>query len=173
MAKSLLFGSSLLLVLGVAALAPAQTTHNVDVGSAFDFVPQNLTVEVGDTVTWTWIGGFHNVESGAGGIPDGNFDTIIINSVAQYFPGMQYLRAVLDGALRALAPGGRIFLGDLRHRGLLPAFHASVQQFRADAEVTRDELRERVRVSCAREEELSIDPLAFAALAREIQALPV
>ena len=30
---------------------------------------------VGDTVLWDWQGGLHNVESGVGGVPDGNFSS--------------------------------------------------------------------------------------------------
>uniref|UniRef100_UPI003B3A4898 amino acid adenylation domain-containing protein n=1 Tax=Longimicrobium sp. TaxID=2029185 RepID=UPI003B3A4898 len=42
------------------------------------------------------------------------FDVVIVNSVAQYFPDLDYLLRVLDGAAAALRPGGRIFLGDVR-----------------------------------------------------------
>ncbi len=57
--------------------ASAQTTHTVEL-VGFTFVPDDLTIAVGDTVHWDWVsGGSHNVESGVvqGGIPthDGNF----------------------------------------------------------------------------------------------------
>jgi glucose/arabinose dehydrogenase/plastocyanin len=45
----------------------------VDVGPGFIFDPADITIQVGDTVHWVWRGGFHNVESGVGGIHDGNF----------------------------------------------------------------------------------------------------
>ncbi|WP_158929672.1 non-ribosomal peptide synthetase [Acidisphaera sp. S103] len=48
----------------------------------------------------------------------GNFDLILLNSVVQYFPSADYLRRVLDGVRERLAPGGTVFLGDLRHLGL-------------------------------------------------------
>ena len=58
----------------LAALMPpsvhAQTTHFVDVGPGFAFTPADIVIRVGDTVEWTWQGGFHNVESGTGGIHD-------------------------------------------------------------------------------------------------------
>ncbi|MBI3789504.1 MAG: amino acid adenylation domain-containing protein [Gemmatimonadetes bacterium] len=47
-------------------------------------------------------------------LPAGSFDVVVINSVVQYFPDAAYLVKVLEGAVRALAPGGRIFIGDLR-----------------------------------------------------------
>ncbi|MEM7307639.1 MAG: plastocyanin/azurin family copper-binding protein [Planctomycetota bacterium] len=68
-----------LLALGALLLASttsnAQTTHDIDNGPFFDFVPANLTIDVGDTVRWVWVGGLHNVESGVGGIPDGIFSS--------------------------------------------------------------------------------------------------
>jgi SAM-dependent methyltransferase len=98
------------------------------------------------------------------GVPEGSFDLVVLNSVAQYFPGLGYLRRVLAGAAAAAAPGGRIFLGDLRSLPLLAAFHASVQLQQADAETPLAELRERVESRLAQEGELVIDPAFFAAL---------
>ncbi|MFJ6797990.1 AMP-binding protein [Streptomyces sp. NPDC091268] len=48
------------------------------------------------------------------GLPTGYFDTVVLNSVVQHFPGLGYLRTVLERALELLAPGGSILLGDLR-----------------------------------------------------------
>ncbi|MCP4589957.1 MAG: IPTL-CTERM sorting domain-containing protein [bacterium] len=63
-----------MVMVGVAGVAQA-ATHNVDVGPGFVFTPDALTVDEGDTVKWTWAGGFHDVESGVGGAYDGNFDS--------------------------------------------------------------------------------------------------
>ncbi|WP_451636904.1 class I SAM-dependent methyltransferase [Streptomyces viridosporus] len=41
------------------------------------------------------------------GLPGGFFDTIVVNSVVQYFPSEAYLSAVLDKALDLLAPAAR------------------------------------------------------------------
>ncbi|MEU7579736.1 non-ribosomal peptide synthase/polyketide synthase [Streptomyces sp. NPDC041068] len=62
------------------------------------------------------------------GLPVGHFDTVLINSVIQYFPDSAYLSRVIDQALGSLAPGGRIVIGDVRHAGTLRALHASVHQ---------------------------------------------
>ncbi|MFD9353976.1 AMP-binding protein [Streptomyces sp. NPDC060031] len=48
------------------------------------------------------------------GLPAGYFDTVVLNSVVQHFPGLGYLRTVLARTLDLLAPGGSILLGDLR-----------------------------------------------------------
>ena len=58
---------------GLLAVAPASAeTHNVDVGPGITFTPAELTINVGDTVVWTWVKGAHNVVSGVDS-PDGNF----------------------------------------------------------------------------------------------------
>ncbi|MFI0243156.1 amino acid adenylation domain-containing protein, partial [Streptomyces sp. NPDC016845] len=65
-------------------------------------------------------------------LPQGHFDTIVLNSVAQYFPNAGYLEQVVHHALRALAPGGALFLGDLRNPRLLRTFASGVQAARAE-----------------------------------------
>ncbi len=62
----------------LAATASAQVTHTVDVGDAvggFVYSPADIVINVGDTVDWVWVSGFHDVESGNGGAPDGIFDS--------------------------------------------------------------------------------------------------
>ncbi|HKE59473.1 MAG TPA: amino acid adenylation domain-containing protein, partial [Pyrinomonadaceae bacterium] len=98
------------------------------------------------------------------GIEPGSFDTVILNSVVQYFPDIEYLVRVLEGAVNALAPGGRIFLGDIRSYPLLETFHAAVQLCQADDSTSLAELYSRVQKEVARESELTIDPAFFTAL---------
>ena len=71
----------------------------------------------------------------------------------------------LDEALRFARPGGRLFIGDVRHKGLLNALHASVQLYRADGDMSIAELRRRVETAAARDEELGVDPELFVELA--------
>jgi amino acid adenylation domain-containing protein len=98
----------------------------------------------------------------------GSFDAVLLSSVVQYFPGIDYLIQVLEGAVRCLRPGGRVVLADLRHHGLLRAFHESVQAFRAGASIGPEELRRRVRERIAQETELFVDPALFPALAARL-----
>jgi amino acid adenylation domain-containing protein len=95
-----------------------------------------------------------------------SFDLVILNSVAQYFPTIDYLLTVLQGALTAVKPGGFIFIGDVRSLPLLEAFHASVQFHQAPPSLEREQLRQRVRKNVGAEEELVLDPAFFAALGR-------
>ncbi|HWF19835.1 MAG TPA: MupA/Atu3671 family FMN-dependent luciferase-like monooxygenase, partial [Verrucomicrobiae bacterium] len=98
------------------------------------------------------------------GVPAESLDTVILNSVAQYFPNIDYLVRVLEGAVKAVSPGGRIFIGDVRNLKLLEAFHASIQMQQAPSELTRNQFRQRVQGQVAREEELVIAPEFFHAL---------
>jgi amino acid adenylation domain-containing protein len=92
------------------------------------------------------------------------FDTMILNSVAQYFPSIDYLLSVLERTVDAIEPGGRIFVGDLRSLSLLEAFHASVQLFRAHSSLSKAQLQQRTQTRMAEDEELVIDPAFFFAL---------
>jgi amino acid adenylation domain-containing protein len=102
------------------------------------------------------------------GLEPASFDMVILNSVVQYFPSAEYLIRVLTGAMRVVAPGGYIFVGDVRSLPLLEVFHTSVELSRADAAVSSAEIRERVRRRMSHERELIIDPAFFAALGRRI-----
>ena len=104
--------------------------------------------------------------------PSGHkYDTVILNSVVQYFPDIQYLRTVIERALDWVAPGGHIFLGDVRHFGLLEAFHGSVQLHRAAPDLPVSQLKSRIARELGREKELVIDPRFFAGLPRQLPGI--
>ncbi|SCL27332.1 amino acid adenylation domain-containing protein [Micromonospora pallida] len=108
----------------------------------------------------------------ATGIPPGRFDTVVVNSVVQYFPDLAYLERVLELALDALAPGGHLFLGDVRNHRLLDAFHAGVLLARTGDErpgggrepshAPGSDLAAAVRAAAEDEHELLVDPAYFA-----------
>ena len=60
------------------------------------------------------------------GLPENHFDTVVINSVVQYFPDIGYLADVLRQAAALVVPGGAVFVGDVRNLRLLRAFRAAV-----------------------------------------------
>jgi amino acid adenylation domain-containing protein len=93
-----------------------------------------------------------------------SFDTVVLNSVVQYFSHIDYLVRVLEGAVRLVRPGGSIFLGDVRSLPLLEAFHTSVELHRAPASLPLAQLKQRVHKRMMEEEELVIDPAFFFAL---------
>nr|WP_240630779.1 non-ribosomal peptide synthase/polyketide synthase [Mycolicibacterium sp. GF69] len=99
------------------------------------------------------------------GLPVGHFDTIVLNSVIQYFPSAGYLLDVLASALRLLAPGGAVFVGDVRNLSLLQAFTTGVVCAEdAGADQTAAVVRERVRREVLAEQELLLAPEFFVAL---------
>ncbi len=98
------------------------------------------------------------------------FDQVILNSVIQYFPTIEYLVRVLEGVVKLVRPGGTVFLGDIRNRCLLEPFHAAIELERGGATTTLAAVREAVRRRTAIEEELVLDPAFFVALR---QAFPL
>ncbi|MFD5095498.1 non-ribosomal peptide synthase/polyketide synthase [Amycolatopsis thailandensis] len=102
------------------------------------------------------------------GLPAGRFDTIVINSVIQYFPSVDYLTDVITKAIGLLAPGGALFVGDVRNLRLARAFHTAIQLTRADATSDVAQVRRAIERGAALEKELLIDPDYFTALARQL-----
>lgn len=96
--------------------------------------------------------------------PD-SLDLVVINSVAQYFPSLGYLRSVLTDAARVVRPGGTVFVGDVRSLEMLPEFCTSVQVHRAAPLQTADELRSAVNHRLREERELCLSPDFFRQLA--------
>ena len=105
------------------------------------------------------------------GCPDAGFDLVILNSVVQYFADADYLVRVLRGAARAVAPGGHIYVGDVRNQALLAAFHVSVALHRAPGALARDELRRRAELRSAAERELLVEPDFFHALVGRVDGI--
>ena len=96
-----------------------------------------------------------------------DFDTVIINSVAQYFPSVDYLRRVIGEAVKRVKPDGTVFIGDVRNFDLLKAYHLSVEVANAPATMNAAQLAERVAHRVSQEQELLLSPEVFRALQRE------
>jgi 2-polyprenyl-3-methyl-5-hydroxy-6-metoxy-1,4-benzoquinol methylase len=56
----------------------------------------------------------------------GTYDLVVLNSVIQYFPDARYLSEVMRAVLARVAPGGAVFVGDVRNRDLLLAECTSI-----------------------------------------------
>jgi SAM-dependent methyltransferase len=102
------------------------------------------------------------------GLAHGSVDMIVLNSVAQYFPNIDYLRGVLEQAAQTVASGGHIFVGDVRHLGLLPTFHGAVELAKAPPEASARWLKRKVSLAIEQERELVIDPSFFLGLSGSI-----
>ncbi len=98
------------------------------------------------------------------GLPRGYFDTIVLNSVVQYFPNAAYLAEVIDNAMDLLAPGGAVFIGDVRNHTLQGAFQTAVALARTDTDtdnIDAAEIRQRVQHALLGETELLLAPEFF------------
>ncbi|TVT55694.1 amino acid adenylation domain-containing protein, partial [Amycolatopsis rhizosphaerae] len=105
------------------------------------------------------------------GLPADFFDTIVINSVVQYFPNVDYLVSVLRQAMSLVVPGGAVFVGDVRNHRLLRCFRAAIEVLRhpdGDPAQWHRSVAQAVR----REKELLIDPEFFPALGQVLPDVP-
>ena len=84
------------------------------------------------------------------------YDTVIINSVIQYFPNLDYLESIITKTIINMKGAGRIFIGDIRDYRLLSCFHYSVQKFKKE-NVTKSDIDYFAR----RDQELLVSPGYF------------
>ncbi|GAA3507034.1 non-ribosomal peptide synthetase [Streptomyces showdoensis] len=103
----------------------------------------------------------HQAADVTDGLPRGHFDTIVINSVVQYFPDERYLRDVLTKLLDLLAPGGRLLVGDVRCLPLVDSMWTGVRLAQLDHDPDPAVLRREVEQAVLLEKELLIDPGLF------------
>jgi hypothetical protein len=78
------------------------------------------------------------------------------------------LTTVLEQAVRAVKPGGHIYVGDVRSLPLLPMFATSIELFRAQDEMTAAALKARIANSMERERELVLSPAYFLRMQRQL-----
>lgn len=105
----------------------------------------------------------HGAANEITGLEPNSFDLVVINSVIQYFPGIDYLTDVLRRVASLVREGGAIFVGDVRSLPLNEAFHCSVALEQASDDVAVSEVRQRVRQRLERDSELVMDPAFFRA----------
>ena len=96
------------------------------------------------------------------------FDTVIFNSVIQYFPSRQYLLTAIERAVACIPAEGHVFIGDVRNLELANAFHASVQLYHAPSDATAASVRRAVRDRMRDEEELLVSPAFFLSLPQRL-----
>ncbi len=64
----------------ISLVSAGATTFQVQVGAGgLKFTPQNVTIQVGDTVQWVWAASGHSSTSGTPGHPDGMWDSGVQN----------------------------------------------------------------------------------------------
>jgi len=97
------------------------------------------------------------------GVSPRSLDTVIINSVIQYFPDAAYLLRVLENAVTALRPGGCIYVGDVQSLSYLFTHHVQDQLARSPDNMPLSQVRRLVDTRVLNEDELVVDPEFFLA----------
>ncbi|NEP34767.1 non-ribosomal peptide synthetase, partial [Moorena sp. SIO3B2] len=97
-------------------------------------------------------------------IADNSFDVVLLSSIVQYFPSVEYLLQVISNSIRVVKPGGMIFLGDIRSLPLMRAFHTSVQLHKAPPSLSVQQLKQGIYRLMQQETELLVSPELFVAL---------
>jgi amino acid adenylation domain-containing protein len=105
------------------------------------------------------------------GLPKDFFDLVVINSVIQHFPTVDYLVRVLANAIDLIRPSGAVFVGDVRHLGLLRSLKTAIQLHRADERTDAAEVRRSVEHALTLEKDLMLHPEFFVALADQLDTV--
>lgn len=134
--------------------------------TAVNYIEQQLKINRADCpridlATTDAIAAFAEVESAS-------VSTVVLNSIIQYFPSMDYLVQVLEKAVEVVQPGGQIFIGDVRSLPLLETFHTSVQLNLAANSLSTLQLQQRIQEKISQEPEMVIDPAFFTALKQHL-----
>ena len=134
--------------------------------AAVNYIEQQLKINRADCpridlATTDAIAAFAEVESAS-------INTVVLNSIVQYFPSMDYLVQVLEKAVEVVQPGGQIFIGDVRSLPLLETFHTSVQLNLASNSLSTSQLQQRIQEKIAQEPEMVINPAFFTALKQHL-----
>lgn len=97
-----------------------------------------------------------------------NFDTVVVNSVIQYFPNRLYLEQMLFKIIRCLAPGGKIFIGDVRNLDLFDSHLCAIERCQIHSPTKYEVLASRIHRRAQQETELLVSPSFFASLTEMI-----
>ncbi|MBC7874935.1 MAG: AMP-binding protein, partial [Ferruginibacter sp.] len=88
-------------------------------------------------------------------------DTILLNSMVQYFPGEDYMSAVMEKSMSQIKEKGRIIIGDVRDNRLLELFKGRLRIQKLQDSVTVKEFKWGLEQDLIKEEELCFSPSYF------------
>ena len=100
-------------------------------------------------------------------IVEKSFDVVLMNSIVQCFPSIEYLLQVIENSIRVVKPGGIIFIGDIPSWALIKAFHSSVELYQGTPSLSVEQLKEKVHRQIEQEPELFVSPELFVGLKEE------
>ena len=105
-----------------------------------------------------------------GSLVPASFDLVLISSLVQYSPDLEYLEQMITGAARVVRLGGTILISDVRNLPLLPALHTAAI-CRSAPGTSLAELRQLVADRIDAESELTVDPSWFAERAAQLPGI--
>ncbi|WP_170176474.1 class I SAM-dependent DNA methyltransferase [Lentzea flaviverrucosa] len=112
----------------------------------------------------------HGAAIDAAEIVRGTFDVVLLNSVIQYFPDAAHLADVLSSLRSVVAPGGAIFVGDVRNADLREAFHTDLVTSRGPVSIGSKDLADEVAWLTSADTQLQVSPRELAAMADQLGA---
>ncbi|OTA15698.1 PvdJ [Xenorhabdus vietnamensis] len=93
------------------------------------------------------------------------FDSVVINSVIQYFPNIQYLEKVIEQLISAIEAGGKLLLGDIRNLDLFTAHITAIEQNRLNGQgIDVGTFANRIQRRLQQEPEFLLSPTYFSQL---------
>lgn len=97
-----------------------------------------------------------------------NFDTVIINSVAQYFPDVSYFEKTLHACIERIQEQGQIIIGDVRSYDRLTMYYLSIELSHMDENESIATLRKNLDTRKENEKELIFSQNYFKELQKRI-----
>lgn len=147
-----------------AGLLLYRYAEHCDSVTALDISHQAITMMQRnlDDKNWGHVSLFHDDATGIESFETGEFDTVVLNSVVQYFPNEEYLTQIIEQAIAKTVDGGHIFIGDIRNLDLFEPHLATVEAYRLqNAECQASAFAQRVQRAKLQEHELLISPTYF------------
>lgn len=98
-------------------------------------------------------------------------DMVLMHSVAQYFPDVNYLLRVIEKATTVVAKGGCIFIGDMQTKSTLNMLHTADQLSHSASDMTLQKFKQIIDRRIFLEDEMMADTAFFYRLPELIPAI--
>ncbi|ASB52635.1 non-ribosomal peptide synthetase [Bacillus velezensis] len=96
------------------------------------------------------------------------FDTVVANSVIQYFPNRLYLEQMIYNTIQCMEPGGKIFIGDVRNLDLFEAHLYGIELCQNNSPISYEAMASQIHRREQQETELLVSPSFFVSLTDQI-----
>src|SRR5699024_4879122 len=110
---------------------------------------------------WTHVTAFAAPADDLHGIEEDQFDLVLLHSVIQYFPSLEYLLDVIKKSISRLCDGGCLFIGDSQTEASAYMHIAHEQLKYVSNEATLSDFKDIINFRIRQQNELSVDPGFF------------